>query len=158
VSYVSYVDVPTFRAKTILAAELVIAIDGANPNFLLGCLTDWSAWLDAQLRKRYAVPFVAPIPLIVPRWVVRLAGPDVYRKRYIDPQTDQLLDALTTDRTDAKTEIQQAADAVDGLFDLPLLDTATASAVTQGLPLSSADQNPYDWIDRQAILNGRRVF
>jgi hypothetical protein len=158
VSYVPYADVPTFTAKTILQRELVIAVDTANPGFLLGGLTDWSAWLDGQLRKRYAVPFVAPLPLIVPRWVIRLFGPDVYRKRYLDPQTDQLLDALIQDRTDAKAEIQEAADAVDGKFDLPLLDTATVSAVTQGLPLSSADPNPYDWIDRQALLNGRRVF
>lgn len=156
--YTSYVDVPTFKLKTLLHPEIVQHVDTSFPGFILGTLVDWSVWLDGQLRKRYAVPFVVPVPLIVPRWICRLASPDVYRKRFLDPQSDPLLDHFMTDRTAAEGEVAKAADCVTGLWDLPLLDTGTASAVTQGLPLMSADQDPYSWTDRQAIANGRRFF
>ena len=56
------------------------------------------------------------------------------------------MDAVDT----AKDEIKEAADSVDGLFDLPLIMAGAAtSAITSGGPMGSSSASPYRWTDDQ---------
>ncbi len=107
-----------------------------------------SDWLDAQLRKRYAAPFTAPIPGIVEQWVARLITPDVLIKRGVNA-TDEQFAAMEKRADQAREQIQQAADSETGLYDLPLRDDLAASGISAGNPRVYSEQSPYVYTDVQ---------
>jgi len=146
-----YMSVADFRLRTVMPQGDVDLLEIQEPDFLQTMLNEQSAYLDARLRKRYQVPFtVAPIPVIVFAWLTALVTPLAYAKRGWNPTAEQdrasILDAVDT----AKEEIKEAANSVDGLFDLPLVIAGMASsAITSGGPLGSSSASPYQWTDRQ---------
>ncbi len=102
----------------------------------------------AQLRKRYDVTFPQGVPDIVLRWIARIVTPEAYDKRGGDP-SDPSLQAIRDGATLAREQIKEAADTVAGLYDLPLLSTASGSAISRGGPLSYSEQSPYSAKRRQ---------
>ena len=118
---------------------------------LQAAIDEWTDYLNARLRKRYAAPFADPVPPIVKRWVKYLVIVDCYDKRGCDP-SDQTIQRYVDNRDRPRlTEIKRSrADSVDGLFDLPLRADTTATGVSKGGPLVYSEQSPYVWTSRQA--------
>lgn len=152
-----YLNLAAFTDLTVMPNADVSYVETKNPGFIAAQISIQQSRLDSRLRKRYAVPFVAPVPPVVLGWLSKLVTPDVYRKRGVNP-SDPQLELVEKDRTTAEAEIKEAADSKDGLFDLPLNETATpvASAIAAGGPLGCSQTSPYDWVDVEAeALNGR---
>jgi hypothetical protein len=101
------------------------------------------------------VPFASPAPEIVLGWIVAMTTPEAYRKRGWDPGEKQSAQ-IEQDRTDALSELKEAADSSEGLFDLPLREDVSTSGIVAGGPLGYSEPSPYDWLDVQReVLRGR---
>lgn len=150
-----YLDVIAFKARTIMPSEDVDLLEEKAPGYLASRLALASSRMNAQLRKRYAVPFLAPVPEIVLGWLTSIVTPEAYRKRGWNPSDEQSAE-IEQDRKDALDEIKQAADSENGLFDLPLRDDVDGSGVVRGGPVAYSEPSPYDWLDVQAeAIRGR---
>lgn len=161
----SYLDRSEFKARTVAPSSLVdgdfidptgawtdsdkVAKRLAFQTFVENQLVIFSGKINARLQKRYAVPFAAPAPATVCGWLTTLVTPEVYKRRGWDPSDAQAA-SLIADAQTAIEEIKEAADCVEGLYDLPLRqDLASTSAIAQGGPLSYSEASPYTWIDAQ---------
>jgi len=145
---VSYLDLAEYKEYSVLPAVDIDEVEVIQAGWIDRKLRAASNAVDARLRKRYTVPFVLPYPDQVCDWVARLVDPLVLKKRGVDATDEQFL-SIDADAQAAREEIMEAANAETGLFDLPLLDTADASAITKGAPLASSQQSPYVWMDLQ---------
>lgn len=141
-----YLDASGHAALSIAPASLLAELDSVAAGWRTAQLTYWSDWLDARLRKRYAVPFTNPYPPAVPGWLARIVDEASYLKRGIDP-TDAQWPIIQERAAEARAEIKEAADSVTGLFELPLADGS--QGVKRGTPLVYAEQSPYTWIREQ---------
>jgi hypothetical protein len=65
-------------------------------------------------------------------------------RRGADPN-DAMFGELSKIAAFADAQITQAADAVNGLFDLPLTSDTTASGVAKGGPRWYSETSPYVW-------------
>jgi hypothetical protein len=146
----SYLTVALFRTRSLMPGEDIDTLEVSQPGYLLAQLTAATARVDAQLRKRYAVPFAEPVPEIVLDWVTRKVTPRAYLKRGYNPSNDASFAALlSSDAALADAEIAAAADAVSGLYDLPLRQDTTTSGISRGAPLGYSETSPYAWRDAQ---------
>ncbi len=153
----SYLDLPAFKARTLMPASDVDDLETIAAGWVLLQLEQCSRWIDSRLRKRYAAPFdVDTCPEIVKSWLTRLVTLRAYLRRGVDA-TDAQFDLIRADAESAAEEIKEAANAVDGLFDLPLKDSDKATGVTLGAPFGYAEASPYEWVDvqREAVRNGQ---
>lgn len=155
-------DVIDFRTRTIMPDEDVDALWAERPGFLEAAIAGALADITARLRKRYRTPFtdaggVNPRPEIVVAWQTKIVTPEAYRARGYNPQ-DTVMEWVEKDRDRTYEQIKEAADAVTGLYDLPLLDTSAITGITKGGPLSSSESSPYEWIDAQAEQLGRTRY
>lgn len=143
-----YLDLPGFRAETLMPGSDVDALDVRHPGWIAGQLESWSRQIDARLRKRYAVPFVAPYPIAVQGWLARIVTLRCYLKRGVDPN-DAQFEVIKEDADNAVAEIKEAADAETGLYDLPLIEGSSASGISKGGPRSYSEASPYVGFDVQ---------
>lgn len=142
----SYLTVAEFRTRTTMPGEDVDQLEVMQPGYLLSQLTTGTAHINAKLRKRYAAPFASPVPEAVLDWLTRKTTPRAYAKRGFNPSSDpSFVQLVIEDAKIAETEIDAAADAVDGLYDLPLRQDTTASGIAKGSPLGYSEQSPYAW-------------
>lgn len=149
----AYLDVTAFKLHSVMPAEYIDAIELATPGWLAQQLEYWSRQIDSRLAKRYDVPFGTPYPDAVAGWLARIVTVRAWMKRGFDP-SDLAIEEYKADAAAAMEEIKEAANAVDGLFDLPLRQDTTASGISRGGPLSYTEASPYVWADEQA-LTGR---
>lgn len=134
--------------------EDVIRLDQDRPGFLDGALEDALSEIYSRLRKRYRTP-MNPLPGIVKKWRAKLVTPQAYAARGVNPE-DPTVKAMDEEADRAREQMKEAADAKDGLYDLPLLDNADATAIDKGGPLGYSEPSPYDSQDRQAeAIRGR---
>lgn len=153
-------EVIDFRTRTIMPDEDVDEVWFAKPGFLEAAVAGALAEVVSRLRKRYRTPFTDagganPRPEVVVQWQQRILTPFVYAARGMDPAHPSM-QAAEKDRELARAEIKEAADAKDGLYDLPLLESADGSGIVHGGPLGYAEPSPYDWHDVQGeALRGR---
>lgn len=146
----AYLTLARFKLLSTIPAEFVDAIELVSPGFTDAQLDVWSRWIDAQLVKRYAVPFIPPIPLAVESWLARIVTPRVWTKRGVDPE-DLQWQEVKEDDTAARAEIAEAANSETGLYELPLRqDLASSSGVVHGFPRGYSEQSPYVWLTQQA--------
>ena len=144
-----YLTLDEFKLRTAMPGGDVDVVELSEPGHVLAQLDDWSAEINDRLRKRYAVPFAHPEPRIILRWLTAIVTPSVYRKRGGNPN-DPTLALYEKDRADALAELREAADAKDGLFELPLREDLPGSkAVTKG-PMGSSEASPHTWTSVQA--------
>ena len=141
-----YLTFTQFLVMTEMAAGDAQLVENKAPGYFEARASLEQARLDARLRKRYKVPFNqngAAVPAVVIGWLVAVLTPSMYRKRGGNSAQDDQIKKLEDLATSALAEIKEAADAVDGLFDLPLLDSGTASAISQGEPWGHGYASPY---------------
>jgi phage gp36-like protein len=145
IPYVTNVD---FALLSTMPREDIEQLFDADAGWLKAQLTSASRRIDGRLAKRYAVPFVVPVPELVKYWVVRIVTPIAYLRRGVAPRDDQYVN-IREDGEQAWKEVGEAADAKDGMFELPLRSDTTTSGISKGAPLGSADASPYAWTDTQ---------
>ena len=145
----SYLTVDRFKQCSVIPSAYIDLIETGSPGWTLTQLELESARLDARLSKRYAVPFAAPVPPVVESWIAKIVTVSAYVKRGFDP-TDPQGQMYVGDRDVALSEIKEAADAENGLFDLPLRADTTASGIVKAGPRGYSEQSPYSFTDTQA--------
>jgi hypothetical protein len=150
VDVTGYLSVAQFRVRTVMPQLSVDELEIREPDFLQTRLNDWSAWIDSRLRKRYAAPFVAPYPVVLLHWLTVLVTLDAYGKLGWQPSGESDKVSVVDPAVEAKADIKEAADAKDGLFDLPLRSDTTAEGVSKGAPLFYSETSPYRCADLQA--------
>ena len=148
----SYLTLPAYRSRTTIPSELVdsCAERGKDPQLWLD---DHSSWIRGRLAKRYAVDFSdpGPVPGIILLWLKRLVDIEVWQAIGTNPE-GRLDGSYEAEAQKVKDEVREAADAKDGLFELPLRNTDPlgASAVSKGAPLAYSEASPYAWTTLQA--------
>jgi hypothetical protein len=150
----AYLTLAEFKALSVIPSEYVAATETLSPGWTLAQLTLESARIDARLSKRYAVPFQLPAPVCVQGWLAKIVTVSAYLKRGFDP-TDRQGEMYLADRDGALAEIKEAADAENGLFDLPLRDDLVASGVTRGFSKAYSEQSPYVFTDGQSRIGSQ---
>jgi hypothetical protein len=144
----SYLTVDRFKVLSLLPAKWVDDVELKSPGFTLAHLEIKTDWINARLRKRYAVPFKEPVPGLVQFWLVRMVTLEVDLKRGVQP-TDEQFQLVREQAKDAAAEVFEAANSETGLFDLPMLDDGTDTGISQGSPRAYSEQSPYVWQDAQ---------
>lgn len=140
-------DVEGFKLRTVMPPEDVDYLEDRAPGFLVARLAVNTSTIHGRLGKRYA-PFATPAPEIVLGWLVAMTTVDAYEKRGWNPADAQSASVIAS-RDQALADLKEAADGVDGLFDLPLREDTSKSGVSKGGPLAYSEQSPYEWTDLQ---------
>jgi hypothetical protein len=160
VEQTGYLGVDGFGMRTIMPTEMVARLENKSPGWLQTKLNAKSAWINAKLWKRYAVPFVSPYPEIILDWLAALVTPEAYAKIGFNPSSEQDKSSILEPADQARDEIDEAADAEKGKFELPLRQDTTAPGISRGAPFVYSEQSPYVWADRQSLAargeDGRR--
>lgn len=144
----SYLDLDEYKSYSVLPAVDIDDVETIQAGWVDRKLRAISYAVDARLRKRYSVPFTSPYPDQVCDWVARLMDPLLLKKRGVDA-TDEQFVSIAEDAKAAQEEIKEAANAEEGLFNLPALDTADTSAISKGAPLGYSEASPYVGMDVQ---------
>jgi hypothetical protein len=164
----------TFSGSQALGTATAITIPGTGASFLLGAgtieagqtfacsvqpdfitteLSDWTSYMDSRLRKRYAIPFIEPVPFAVKKWLTDIVSKRVYERRGYNTSSAQDANAVQAPYDQAIAEIKEAADSNTGLFDLPLRDDLPGqSGIARGGPFAYSEQSPYVNADRQESI------
>lgn len=149
----TYLTLKKYKALSTLPDSFIDDVEERYEGWITQQLEAKARWIDARLRKRYAVPFAAhdadpATPVTVQDWLTRLVNLAVWFKRGVDPG-DAQFEEIRTDRDEAKSEILEAANSNEGWFDLPLRDDEDPSAIARGTPKGYSEQSPYVWTDQQ---------
>lgn len=132
----TYLSLVAYRSKT--------TVDGSLVDLCVNKGKDVTWWLEAgsaeinmRLAKRYAVDFgdPGPVPDAIIKWLIRLVNVDVWECAGALPEgrVDGWADEA---RKQVYAECEKAADAENGLFELPLRNTDKlgSSAANKGAP------------------------
>jgi hypothetical protein len=144
-----YLTIERFRTLSAMPGVMIDRLESVAPGWLLAKLTARSRWIDSRLSKRYATPFASPVPEAVEDWLARIVTLHAYLRHGVD-QLDEQFQEIKADATKAEDEIREAAEAANGLFDLPLRADAPGSAITKGAPYIYSERSPTLWTHIQA--------
>ena len=137
----TYLALATYKQRTTIDASLVQLCENKGKD-VAWWLESASAQINTRLAKRYAVDFASPgpVPDQIIFWLIRLVNIDVWECAGGLPEgrEDGWADAA---RKQVYEEIKEAADAENGLYELPLKNTDTlgSSAVNKGAPFVHED-------------------
>ena len=145
----TYLDINAFKALSTMSSAEVDELEAIAPGWLTAKLAARSRWIDARLAKRYATPFGDPAPEAVQDWLARIVTLQAYLRRGVDP-TDAQFQEIKLDAEKAEAEVQEAAEAQDGLFDLPLRADASGSGISKGAPYVYSERSPTLWTHIQS--------
>lgn len=149
-----YLDLAGYKLLSLLPGGTIDRVESETPGYFAENLLAESADIDSRLSKRYAAPFVSPYPKAVQRWLARkIDGIAVFKSGF--KPTDE--SALKIDEREkaADLEIDKAADAEKGLYELPLRADTDANGVVKGAPLAYTETSPYVGRDQRG-MRGRR--
>lgn len=139
-----YLTVEKFKTLSAMTGVAVDRLESIAPGWLVAKLTSRSRWIDARLTKRYAAPFAAPVPEAVEDWLARIVTPAAFIRHGVD-QLDEQFQEIKADAAKAEEEIKEAAEAENGLFDLPLRADKTKSGIAKGAPYVYSESSPTVW-------------
>jgi hypothetical protein len=151
----AYLTPEQFFELTLVPQDRLDALQARYPRFLEAQLEGKSGVIDSLLRKRYVAPFVAPYPEPVKQWLWRMLDPIVYLKIGVDASDEQISEIIA-DGQRVLVELKEAADAKEGLYDLPLRADTTTSGISKPTVLTQSDPTPYVGILTQAQRAGYR--
>jgi phage gp36-like protein len=143
----AYLTKDEFTLLSPLPAEWLDDVEASAVGFIAAQLAARSGAIDARLRKRYAVPFELPAPEIVRLWLCDVVTLRCLWKKGV-PATDEIYVDVKAAADSAEAQILEAANATDGLFDLPLVDGG--SAISRGGPRAYTEASPYVGFDSQS--------
>ncbi len=144
-----YLTLDEFKALSLMPSSDLDSLEEVSPGWIDSQIEYWSAQIDSRLRKRYAAPFSSPYPLAVQGWLTRIVTVRCYLKLGVRPSDEQFAE-IKADADTATAEIREAAEAVAGLFDLPLREDTTATGIAKGGTAVYSETSPYSWTDVQA--------
>lgn len=128
-------------------------------NFITTRIVTRQAHFEARLRKRYAIPFADPVPEVALKWLTDVLTKDCFDRRGRNPTSAEDQAAIDGPHDAALAEIKEAADAVNGLFELPLRDDQpNVNGVSKAGPLSYSETSPYVSMDLQACKGREEDF
>ena len=130
----AYLNLAAFKLRTLMPASGVDELEAIEPGWVDEQLMSRSAWLNARLAKRYAVPFAAASPPeCVLDWLTRIVTWRAYLKRGVDP-TDQQTAEMIADGKAAEAEVLEAADGEKAHFELPLREDTGGEGIVRAKP------------------------
>lgn len=144
--------IASVKAYTVMPGPDVDVIEQRDPGWILARAAAIQSRIDARLRKRYAAPFTSP-PGVVLGWLGALLTVDMYTHRGVAPSDAQMV-TIQAQADQALAEIKEAADAVQGLFDLPLSSTTTATGIEEPATLFSTDADVFEYKHRAPAGRG----
>jgi hypothetical protein len=148
----AYLTISEFKLRSVMPGEMIDEIEARQPGWVDAQLETWSRWMDSRLAKRYAVPFLDPIPETVKVWLAQVVTPRAFLRRGVVP-TDEQQAMIFAELKSAEEQIKEAADSNEGLFDLPIKELAPwASGISKGGPFGYAEHSPYVQTDIQVQL------
>jgi phage gp36-like protein len=153
-SYLTSIEEFTDRSE--FGPDLATRLESLRPGHLMRLAASVSAEVDVRLGKRYARPIPNP-PEIVKTWCAALMTPRAFRALGTNPSDAQQQD-ITAAQVTALQELKEAADAANGLFDLPLSAADSKSGIKEPATLACSEQSPYTWRHKQgdAVRGNRR--
>lgn len=137
----AYLTPSTIAPYSLMPAADIADLDVQETGFIAARIAVRSSEMHSRIGKRYVRPFVNPIE-IVKGWIGAMVTVDMYLKRGTNPQ-DQTFALIKEAKDIAEAQQKEAADAENGLFDLPLLDTGDATGIVKGAPRAYSEQSPY---------------
>lgn len=151
-----YLDYAKFRARTTVPESFVDDVERQQAGWVELQLDQWSRWVDARLRKRYASPFNAhddpdPTPVVIQMWLQQIVTWRLMVRRGIDPN-DLQAETIKDDHDRVLAEILEAANSDEGWFDIPLRTAEDGSAMRTSNPKSYSEQSPYVYTDEQQLV------
>jgi phage gp36-like protein len=150
-----YLTTSEFQSRTLLPAQYIDQVVSQAPEFVDFALTDRSGYIDSLLGKRYAVPFVEqPYPSVILRWLTVLVSLDVYMKRGFNP-TDDDAQLFVKQFDTTVQELKEAANAQDGLYELPLRQDLTGNGIVKGYARTYSETSPFVWKRIQRQIGGQ---
>ena len=142
------------KAQTVMPGGDVDQIESEDPGWILARARAIQSGIDSRLRKRYAAPFDAPVPGVVLGWLGSLLTLELYLHRGVNPSDQQIL-TIQAGADRAQAQIKEAADAVAGLYDLPLRADTTATGAVEPATLFSTDSDCFAFKHRKPAGRGR---
>lgn len=146
----AYLTVAELKLLSIMPSGDIDAVETIAAGWIDANLEKASRDVDSRLRKRYSVPFEAPYPDKVQQWVADIVTPRVYLRRGVNA-LDAQFQSVEQLANRALAEIEEAANAEHGLFDLPLRSDTTATGITAPTTLAYAEASPYVGFDMQRL-------
>jgi hypothetical protein len=140
------------KANSVMPGADIDAIEAADPGWIVARAATVQSRIDSRLRKRYAAPFADPPPVVL-GWLGAMLTVDLYLYRGVNP-SDQQMVTIQAQADRAADEVKEAANAVDGLFDLPLSTTTTTTGIEEPATLHSSDASCFTFKHRQPAGSG----
>lgn len=137
--------------RALIPRSYVEAVEALESGFTLGQLEYWSVWIEARLRKTYPLPFSNAQAEMLRGWLARVVTWRVLWRRGISP-TDEQAAELQEDAKEAMTEIKEAANGENSLFDLGDNDGDTSTTSNVGGTRVYSEASPYVSADEQARI------
>jgi hypothetical protein len=142
------ITIQELKSLTNLAKGTVEVFESEDSEWLQATIDSETARVYAKLRKRYAVPFIAPVPTIVREWVAAYVDHRMLVKIGVSVG-DVVIEAVKA-RVDATAlAITDAAESVEGLTELPLNADAGASGVISPATFFYSETSPFRAWDLQ---------
>lgn len=150
----AYLDLAAYKLLSLLPSGTLDRVETETPGYFAENLESESADIESRLAKRYATPFATPYPKAVRRWLARKVDGLAVFKAGFKPTDESALQIIDREKA-ADVEIDKAADAEKGLYELPLRADTTANGVVKGAPLAYTETSPYVGRDQRG-MRGRR--
>lgn len=143
-----YIDVDYLRAIGSVPGALLTELEVNEPGRLEAMIAAVSRLVDSRLFKRYATPFKEPVPEAIKFAVAQIVSHQVRVVIGFDPSSEQ--DAqIVKARDDAFAWLTEAANASEGLVELPLREPDPGKADEAGVSRRKARAFSYrsaiDW-------------
>jgi hypothetical protein len=144
----AYLDRDAFANLSTVPVEFIDELHAIAPLWFDTQFAAQSRKIDGKLRKRYAAPFAEPVPETVKAWLADIMAYRTYVRRGVDP-TDLQMVSVKEAHNAAWKEIDEAADAADGHWDLPLRADTDESGISKTSTLAYSEQSPFVAFDGQ---------